>query len=240
MPAFTLPRAITLDLDDTLWPVGPTLVAAEKTLTEWLHAHAPRTGSTLTPDLRASLRKAVLADHPDQSHDLGFLRHEVLRRAMALAGDDTALADQAYAVFLAARQRVEFFDDVLPVLERWSSRYRLVAISNGNADLERVGLARFFAGAISAHEIGFAKPDPRMFHEACRLAGVSHTEVLHIGDDPHLDVIAARKAGLQAAWIRRPIFAHRHAIDACGPDAGAPYEDLHAIDAALHAPDSPR
>ena len=99
MPALTLPRAITLDLDDTLWPVGPTLVAAEKTLTEWLQSHAPRTGSTLTPDSRASLRKAVLADHPDQSHDLGFLRREVLRRAMALAGDDTvaslALANSA-------------------------------------------------------------------------------------------------------------------------------------------------
>jgi putative hydrolase of the HAD superfamily len=111
----------------------------------------------------------------------------------------------------------------------------LIAISNGNADLARVGLSPYFLAAVSAHEMGFAKPDPRMFHEACRLADVAPNEVLHLGDDPHLDVIAARKAGLQAAWIRRPMLAHRHPVDACGPDA--PFEDLYAIDALLKHPD---
>jgi putative hydrolase of the HAD superfamily len=235
MPGSRTYRAITLDLDDTLWPVGPTLVEAEATLGEWMREHAPRTGALLSPDTRAAIRKEVMVEHPQHAHDLGFLRRETLRRAMMLAGEDPTLAEAAYAIFLQARQRVTFFEDVLPVLQRWSTRYRLIAISNGNADLARVGLSPYFLAAVSAHEMGFAKPDPRMFHEACRLADVAPNEVLHLGDDPHLDVIAARKAGLQAAWIRRPMLAHRHPADACGPDA--PFEDLYAIDTLLKHPD---
>jgi HAD superfamily hydrolase (TIGR01549 family) len=232
MPSPSL-RAITLDLDDTLWPVGPTLVAAERVLTDWLQANAPRTGARTDADARAAIRRGLLDRHPERAHDMSFLRREGLRIAMTQAGDDPALADEAFAVFLAARQRVTLFEDVVPVLERWASRYRLIAVSNGNADVGQVGLGGYFAGAVSAHELGCAKPDPRMFHEACRLAGAEPAEVLHVGDDPHLDVIGARRAGLHAAWIRRPQFAHRHAVDTCGPDGHPPFEDLHALDAML-------
>jgi len=232
-PAPWRPRAITLDLDDTLWPVGPTLVAAEQVLADWLRDRAPRTAAGYGPETRAAIRRRLLAEHPQHAHDMSFLRREGLRLAMADAGDDPGLADEAFAVFLAARQRVEFFEDVLPVLARWSARYRLVAVSNGNADVHAVGLDAYFSAAVSAHEVGCAKPDPRMFHEACRLAGAAPEEVLHIGDDPHLDVLGARRAGLQAAWIRRPQFVHRHPAEALGPEVGPAFEDLRAIDAML-------
>ena len=226
------PVAITLDLDDTLWPVGPTLVAAERVLSDWLVRHVPRTAAATDPERRAALRRAVLAEHPERAHDLGFVRHEVLRRAMAAAGDDPALAQPAFEVFLEARQSVWLYDDVLPVLERWAPRYRQVAVTNGNADIRRVGLDGLFAGAVSAHLVGCAKPDPRIFAEACRVAGAEPADVLHLGDDPLLDVIGARRAGLRAAWVRRPDIAHRHAPEACGD---APFDDLHAVDAALRA-----
>jgi FMN hydrolase / 5-amino-6-(5-phospho-D-ribitylamino)uracil phosphatase len=229
-------RAITLDLDDTLWPVAPTLIAAEQALTDWLHAHAPKTARSFDADRRATIRRQVLAAHPGRGHDMSFLRHEMLRQALAHAGEAVSLADDAFAVFLAARQRVVLFDDVAPVLERWASRYRLIAVTNGNADVHRVGLGGHFFAAVSAHELGCAKPDPRMFHEACRLADADPAAVLHIGDDPQLDVIAARRAGLRSVWLRRPLFAHRHPADTCADDIGShpPFESLHAIDAMLH------
>lgn len=229
------PRAITLDLDDTLWAVAPTLVEAERVLGGWLAAHAPATAARLDAEARAAIRRRLVAEHPGRAHDMSWLRRESLGRAMAEFGDDPRLADTAFEVFLAARQRVTFFDDVLPVLERWAGRYRLVAVTNGNADVERVGLGRYFSAAVNAHVFGCAKPDPRLFHEACRLAGVAPEATLHIGDDPELDVVAARRAGLQAAWLRRPQFAHRHPADACGEHAQGCFEDLHALDAALAA-----
>ena len=36
-------RAITLDLDDTLWPVAPTIAGAERAMQDWLGERAPRT-----------------------------------------------------------------------------------------------------------------------------------------------------------------------------------------------------
>lgn len=241
MPDALAPRAITLDLDDTLWPVAPTLVAAERVLGEWLARHAPRTAAATDAATRSEIRRQVLAAHPARTHDVGFLRHEGLRIAMARAGDDPRLADDAFAAFLAARQRVAFFDDVLPVLERWATRYRLVAVTNGNADVAQVGLGAYFVGTVCAHELGCAKPDPRMFHAACRIAGCAPAEVLHVGDDPELDVIGAHRAGLHAAWVRRPQFAHRHPADACGPGLPPPFVDLHALDAMLRgaAPGQP-
>ncbi|RPH43001.1 MAG: HAD family hydrolase [Burkholderiales bacterium] len=226
-------RAITLDLDDTLWAVGPTLVEAERVLGAWLGAHAPATAARLDAEARAAIRRELVAEDPGRAHDMSWLRREGLRRAMRRYGDDPRLADDAFEVFLDARQRVTFFDDVLPVLERWAGRYRLVAVTNGNADVARVGLGRLFSAAVNAHVFGCAKPDPRLFHEACRLAGVAPEATLHVGDDPELDVVAARRAGLQAAWLRRPEFAHRHPADACGEHAPGPFEDLHALDAAL-------
>jgi HAD superfamily hydrolase (TIGR01549 family) len=226
-------RAITLDLDDTLWPVGPTLVAAERVLADWLAARAPATAARTDAESRAAIRKRLVAEHPERAHDMSFLRHEGLRRAMHEAGEDPRLADEAFAVFLDARQRVVPFDDVGPVLERWSARYRLVAVTNGNADVARTPIGRWFSGAVSAHELGCAKPDPRMFDAACAIAGARPDEVLHVGDDPALDVLGARAAGLHAAWLRRPAFAHRHPANACGDAVPPPFEDLHALDAHL-------
>jgi len=230
-------RAIALDLDDTLWPMRPALVEAERALSAWLAQRAPATAALLTPQARAELRARVLAEHPQRAHDVSFLRRESLRLAMRAGGDAADLADEAFEVFLAARQRVSVYEDVVPVLRRWSARYRLVAISNGNADIARVGLGEFFVAQVSAHAVGFGKPDARIFLEACRRLGVEPGVVLHAGDDVELDVRAARRAGLQAAWIRRPDLAA--AKPAAGPedDATPVFDSLAALDAWLH-PDS--
>jgi len=233
--------AITLDLDDTLWPVKPALVHAERTLSAWLAERAPATAAWMTPDNRRMVREALLAGHPDRAHDVSFMRRESLRRAMAAAGDDEALAGPAFEVFLEARQCVTLYEDVEPVLAAWARRYRLVAVSNGNADVGRIGLARFFAASVSAHEVGFGKPDPRIYLEACRRAGAQPAEVLHVGDDLHLDVHAARDAGLRSAWVRRPDLPRPAAQPAPGQEAPDAFDSLQALDAFLH-PDgaSPR
>ena len=88
-------------------------------------------------------------------------------------------------------------------LQRLAARYPLLSLSNGNADLQRVGLADLFSGSISAREVGCAKPDPRIFEAACRLLNLEPAQVLHVGDDFELDVRGARAAGMATAWVRR-------------------------------------
>ena len=222
--------ALTLDLDDTLWPVRPTLVAAEKVLAAWLRTHAPATAAGTPPATMLALRAEVAAEHPHWAHDLSAIRLETIRRALRRHGDDPALAELAFDVFFEARHAVTLYDDVLPALERLASRYRLIAVSNGNAELHRVGLDRFFAGSVSARLHGVAKPDPSIFLAACAAAEAPPHQVLHLGDDLDTDVDGALAAGLHAGWICRPDGAHASAA----PHAGAHrFGDLLDVAAAL-------
>jgi FMN hydrolase / 5-amino-6-(5-phospho-D-ribitylamino)uracil phosphatase len=207
-------RAITLDLDDTLWPIWPTIERAEKTLHEWLTVHAPMTAALFScPAALREIRSEMTTARPDLKHDMSALRRESIRLALYRAGENPLLADTAFDVFFAERQRVILFDDALPALEFLSSRFPLVAVTNGNADLQRIGLAPFFRASISAREFGIGKPDPRIFHAAAGAVDLVPEQVLHIGDDATLDALGALNAGMQAAWLNRGDAPWPHALE---------------------------
>ena len=165
------PLVLSFDLDDTLWPVIPVITAAEEAMLTWLRERYPRTVSGHSIESMRELRAAVAERFPQHGHDLTFLRHRSLKDLFAAAGHEESLADDALEVFLNARNRVEFYDDVRPALERLSSRYRLFALSNGNADLGRCGIADLFAGHVTARAAGAAKPDARIFAQLAAAAG---------------------------------------------------------------------
>ena len=201
-------RAISLDLDDTLWPIAPTIRRARETLQQWLLQHAPRTAHLLcAPEVMLRIRKKVVADasrtRPEMAHDLSALQLESVRLALLEAGEDGALAPQAFYVYLAQRQRVELFDDALFALEFLSQRYPIIGLSNGNADVQRIGIGRYFRASLSAGELGMSKPDPRVFQKAAARASVDVTAVLHIGDDAELDALGGMRAGMQSIWLNR-------------------------------------
>jgi len=202
MPMKT-PTVLSFDLDDTLWPVGPVIASAESELLSWLRARHPLTLSGHDLESLRALRAGVAERFPERGHDLTFLRHRALQDLFAAAGLAQSLADEALEVFFAARNRVEFYEDVRPSLLRLRSRYRLFALSNGNADLQRCGIADLFAGHVTASAAGAAKPDARIFAALLAMAGVEAHQVLHIGDDPLADVVGATRAGMQAVWLNR-------------------------------------
>ena len=205
-------RAITLDLDDTLWPVWPTIGRAEAALQSWLAEHAPATHALhARSEVRRELREQMQRQHPEWAHDFSALRRGAIALALTRAGDDPVLADPAFEVFFAERQRVDFFADALPALEYLSSRYPIVALSNGNADVQRVGVGRYFHASVSARDVGAAKPDARIFQRGAQAAGVAPEQVLHIGDDAHLDGVGALAVGMQMAWVNRDGHVWEHA-----------------------------
>lgn len=219
------PRVISLDLDDTLWPVAPVIAAAEAALLSWLRARHPRAMRGHDVDSMRAIRSRIVAQFPQQGHDMTFLRRRALAELLSGAGSgdvpgaaatavDAALGstagatvdaavDEALEVFLVERNRVEFYEDVRPALVRLRAKYRLFALSNGNADLMRCGLGELFDGHITASVAGAAKPDARIFALLLRDAGVDAMEILHIGDDPLADVIGATRSGMQAVWLNR-------------------------------------
>jgi FMN hydrolase / 5-amino-6-(5-phospho-D-ribitylamino)uracil phosphatase len=200
----TLIKAITLDLDDTLWPVWPAIERAEKALDRWLGEHAPMTAAMFAnPAARHDIREHVVRAHPEWKCNLSAIRREAIRLALYRSGEDPLLADAAFEVFFDERNRVQLFDDALLALEFLSARYPLVAVSNGNADIQRIGLGQYFVASISAQDFGAGKPDPRIFYAASGAAEVIPDNVLHVGDDAAMDVLGALNCGMQTVWINR-------------------------------------
>jgi putative hydrolase of the HAD superfamily len=198
------PLVISLDLDDTLWAIAPVIDAAESVLLDWLREHHPRAVEGHDAASMRELRARVALRHPQQSHDMTFLRRRALADHFAHAGDAAEPAvDAAMDVFMRERNRVSLYEDVRPALLRLRTRHRLFALSNGNADLGRCGLADLFDGHVTAAAAGAAKPDQRIFDHLLRAAGVGRADVLHIGDDPLADVMGATRAGMQAIWLNR-------------------------------------
>jgi HAD superfamily hydrolase (TIGR01549 family) len=197
------PKAILFDLDDTLWPIAPTILQAEETLFAWLREHAPRVAERFTIDTLRQARLEMLAQRPELNLDLGKLRRAGLLAAFEHAGEDPAKVEHAMTQFFAARNAVIPFDDVVPGLIRLRDRVLVGSISNGNADLRTIGLSHHFKVSVAAHELGVAKPDAAIFLAACRELGVAPEEAVYVGDDVLLDVQGAQRAGLRAVWMNR-------------------------------------
>jgi len=196
-------RAITLDLDDTLWDIAPVIRRAETELWDWLTQNYPRIPQRVTPEALQEMRTRIFEEHPDQSHDFRFLRKQVLARVAVISGYTTDLVEPAFDVFDRARNQVEFFPDVIPVLEALTPRFRLIAVTNGNASLQKIGIRHLFHDVVTAVDAGAAKPARPIFDEAIRRSGVQPDQILHVGDHPENDVQGARDAGLRSAWMNR-------------------------------------
>jgi putative hydrolase of the HAD superfamily len=196
-------RAIAFDLDNTLWDVEPVLARAEARLYGWLTAHAPRIAERLTSHDMRLAREALAQREPHNAHDVTYLRRTALAAHAREHGYGEPLAEEAFAVFLAARNEVEVFPDVRPALARLKSRYRLGSLSNGNADLAHIGLDHVFAVSLNARQIGAAKPERRCFEQLAAALGCPPHQIFYVGDEPLLDVQAAQAAGFGAVWMNR-------------------------------------
>lgn len=196
-------RAITLDLDDTLWPFAPIGERIEQTLHAWFEHHSPATAQRFPILAMRELRSRVIADNPALRHDLSQLRKLTIAHALRDSGADPALSEPAHALFYAERNKVEFYPDAMDGLQRIARTMPVVALSNGNADLGVIGIDNLFAFQLSARQHGAAKPDPSIFLAACAHLQLPPQQVLHVGDDIHLDILGAARAGLRTCWIHR-------------------------------------
>ena len=95
------------------------------------------------------------------------------------------------------------FPEVRPALTELGEHFSLVAVTNGNADVTKIGIDDLFDEVISATSTGAAKPSPQIFDAAVAAGGASSRQTLHVGDHPEIDVVGAREAGLKAVWVNR-------------------------------------
>lgn len=218
-------KLICFDLDDTLWPCSPTIQFAEKAIYDWMSEHQPKITEAYNIEQLRDKRKQLIQLQPELMNDLSEARRVHLRQLATELKLSDDWIETAFDVFFQARQNVNLFEDVIPVLSAMKQRYTLVALTNGNAHISKTGLSDYFDFQVSAADVQAAKPHPAMFLRAMQQAGINPQQTLHVGDHPLHDIQGARNAGIDAAWIKR--FDQVWNLDE--PEVELQFDNLHQL-----------
>lgn len=197
-------KAMTFDLDDTLYDNYPVIVRMERELLSWLQHYHPAVDHMDKADWFA-LKQRVVQLQPELKSDVTLWRLMQLKQAFSQVGYDNeashAAAQAAVEVALDWRNRFEVPQQSLDVLAELGQEIPLVAITNGNVDLDRIGLTPYFQQVLKAGSDGRAKPAPDMFSKAQRFLDLPSEHILHVGDHLVTDVQGAKLAGFAACWF---------------------------------------
>ncbi len=192
-------RLLTFDLDNTLWHVDEVIRRATKVQFQWLAQHYPKILEQNTEKDFLNFRNQIIANNPNIIADLTSLRKQTMVMAAIAAGiskpEAQALAEQCFKVFFEERNKVVLFPDAHETLAKLSKDYTLIALSNGNADLEVIGIKTYFTAHFKPTDAGAAKPHPAMFELALKTAQCKASDSIHIGDDLVCDIEAAKNLG---------------------------------------------
>ena len=196
-------KLLSFDLDDTLWPCLPTIKKAEDALYHWLAEHVPQITGLYDIEQLHEKRRALFKQHPEMTHDLSALRlhsFELLAAELSLGSE---WIQPAFDVFFQARQQVSLFDDVQPVLDELKKEYRLVSLTNGNADAVETGIDQWFDFSLNSASVGKMKSEPEIYRQVQQRANIEAGQMVHIGDHPSQDVSGAQSAQVFAVWLNR-------------------------------------
>ncbi len=201
MSDFSKIRCVAFDLDDTLWPCEPTILNAELQLYEWLEKYYPRLTNEYSIEDMREFRVNFATQNSHIAHDVTALRTQSLVELAIKFDYPDNLAIDGMTVFREHRNKVDLFDDALPTIDKLNKHYKTGVITNGNADLEAIGLSEYFDFIVTAEEAGSAKPDHAIFEYARSKINLEKHELLYVGDHPVNDVLGSRNSGWKSLWF---------------------------------------
>ncbi|WP_016954167.1 HAD-IA family hydrolase [Catenovulum agarivorans] len=197
-------QVISFDLDDTLYDNVPIIQQAENKLLQFVNRKLAQVQvQPLTEAEWMSAKHSFATEHRSLAHDVTALRQAFLRHLFSnykLAGA-TAVAEQAYQLFFQYRNNFTVDKQVVTWLEQLKTRYKLVAITNGNADPQLIGLTGIFEHVLRPKTGLKMKPASDLFAQASQLMHIKPQHILHVGDSEFTDVAGAVKSGCKAVWF---------------------------------------
>ena len=200
-------KLITFDLDDTFWDIEPVIIKAEMETRHWLEEKVGIVEWGSMKDL-LSIRKELIIKNPILEWDISLLRKEIYRDKLKnIITDDLErekIVEESYKIFIDKRHDVIFYEGVFDSIKELSKHYKLGVLTNGNADIYKFEIGKFFDFSISSVDVKSNKPDEPHFSKALdNYESISYEEVLHIGDDRTNDVYGAHVLGINTLWFNR-------------------------------------
>ncbi|KAM9256660.1 haloacid dehalogenase-like hydrolase domain-containing protein 3 [Cariama cristata] len=201
------------------WDVKNTLLRLRQPVGESYAAEAWAHGVRVEPEaLSRSFREAYGAQSrrfPNYGRGQGLSSQQwwvdVVKQTFRLSGvhEDrvlTLIAENLYRDFCSARNW-EVLPGASETLSQCCQRgFRMGVVSNFDNRLENIlsqcNLRHHFEFILTSEDVGFAKPDGRIFEKALRLSGVPPELAAHVGDDYTRDYKAARAMGMHGFLLR--------------------------------------
>ena len=197
-------KTLTFDLFGTVLDLAGSL-------TPFIGKYLEGKGSTVSPgrfweQWRYRQRIEQYQDNIMMLGHSGYL--ETARRAFVytLALNRIQATKEEVKKFMAAWQDLSPFPEVVPALQKLKTRFKLVALSNGEPQFldhlvkNRIGWN--FDGVISVQVAGAFKPHPGVYLRAASLLGLEPGECLMVSANS-FDVMGARACGFRGAYVNR-------------------------------------
>lgn len=197
-------KAISFDLDDTLYDNHPIIENAELSILAYLNNRFPELAE-LTRKQWLLYKDLEIKHFPALAHDVSLARQQTLARVMTIYGIPQCkaleYARQAFTEFLKLRSDFTVPGESVRLLENIAASYPVIAITNGNVDEFQIQLDDKFQFILKAGKGFKSKPQGDLFIEAARRLNIEVSDILHIGDHLITDVYGARNNGAQAIWF---------------------------------------
>ncbi|WP_019616390.1 HAD-IA family hydrolase [Psychromonas ossibalaenae] len=197
-------KAISFDLDDTLYDNHPIIKKAESAIIEHLNNSYPELAQ-LTQKQWLLYKDLIAKEFPELQHDVSLWRIKTLTRVMTIYGipqfKAVEYAKHAFSEFLKLRSDFTVPLESIQLLEKLAESYPVIAITNGNVDEFQIRLHDKFKFILKAGDGLKAKPHADLFIEAARRLNIEVSDILHVGDHLISDVYGAQNNGAQAVWF---------------------------------------
>jgi putative hydrolase of the HAD superfamily len=128
-------------------------------------------------------------------HRLGFYDPKLVNQLVKIYGEER-------------RKTLKLFSDSIPLLTVLKTKYRLSLVTNGPSDVQRneiewLNIEKYFDDIIVSGEVGYAKPDPRIFKVLLTKLKITPSQIIYVGNSQEHDIKGAKKAELKTIWINR-------------------------------------
>ncbi|EPE37508.1 hypothetical protein CF66_3063 [Candidatus Photodesmus katoptron] len=196
-------KAMTFDLDDTLYDNQPIMHQLEKKMLIWLHKKHP-ISSTQPITWWKQIKYKLLEKKPLLKHDVTlWLFYQIEQGLIQLEysfSKARKAAKESIEKMLELRSQFKVSYETHQILASLAEKIPIAAITNGNVNVNKIGLSPYFQLVLKAGRDGLAKPYPDMFIQAKQFLKLHSHQILHIGDHLLTDVLGAKKNGFQACW----------------------------------------
>ncbi len=196
-------KAVIFDIDNTLYDLRS---AHDRTVQLIMHALSPLFDGIEYPRVRDAFAEAN-RECSNMNEPLEVFRSRRSVLFLRSLGLDEGHADAVTRLYIAHRTKMKApVPGARETVEELSPLYQLGVITNGIPEIQRDKLRAIEVDGhlncvVISEETGVEKPDPSIFIKAASMLGVALQECLYVGDDFEIDVVGAKRSGMQACWF---------------------------------------